>query len=211
MKQVEDALASTPEKDFGDAQTYIPKLLPRLQNQYSPQDAGSLVALLTMNFLVFEPGDAIYIPADGIHAYLSGDIVECMARSNNVLNAGFCPRAERNSVDLFCNTLTFSAHSKEDVVLKSEKSERSGSGKTKVYRPDMREFDMLATKLESGEAETIKAGEGPGVMIVTEGEGKLKGDGGEFELKAGGIYYVAPGVEIDLSSEGGLQAFMAAV
>jgi len=26
-------------------------------------------------------GDAIYIPADGIHAYLSGDIVECMTRA----------------------------------------------------------------------------------------------------------------------------------
>jgi mannose-6-phosphate isomerase len=41
-----------------------------------------------MNFLTLNPGEAIYIPADGIHAYLSGDIIECMARSNNVLNSG---------------------------------------------------------------------------------------------------------------------------
>ena len=55
------------------------------------------MALVTMNYLVLDKGDSIYIPADGIHAYLSGDIIECMARSNNVLNTGFCPTADRNS------------------------------------------------------------------------------------------------------------------
>jgi len=66
------------------------------------------VALLTMNHLVLEKEEAIYVPADGIHAYSSGDIVECMARSDNVLNTGFCPRANRDSVDMFTAALTFS-------------------------------------------------------------------------------------------------------
>ncbi|KAH6623156.1 RmlC-like cupin domain-containing protein [Chaetomium tenue] len=142
IKQAQQRLLSTPKPNLNNA-AYIPDLLPRLQTQYSAQDPGSLVALTCMNFLTLQPSEALYIPADGIHAYLSGDIVECMARSNNVLNAGFCPRAERNSIDLFADTLTFKAHAKGDVVLPSERAGRSRMGRTRVYRPPMSEFDML--------------------------------------------------------------------
>jgi mannose-6-phosphate isomerase len=43
-----------------------------------------------MNYLVLQLGEAVCFPADGIHAWLSGNIVECMARSDNVINTGFC-------------------------------------------------------------------------------------------------------------------------
>jgi len=76
VKSIQSELSKVPRNEFGDA-AYILDLLPRLQDQYGPEDAGSLVALLCMNYMVFNTGDAIFIPADGIHAYLSGDIVEC--------------------------------------------------------------------------------------------------------------------------------------
>ncbi|KAH6847771.1 RmlC-like cupin domain-containing protein [Chaetomium sp. MPI-CAGE-AT-0009] len=138
IKDVQQGLLSTAKSDLGNA-AYILDLLPRLQKQYGPEDPGSLVALTCMNFMTLQPGDALYIPADGVHAYLSGDIVECMARSNNVLNSGFCPPAERNSIDLFADTLTFKAHSKRDMVLPSEETGKSATGRTRVYRPPMSE------------------------------------------------------------------------
>ena len=217
VSRVQTELSRVPREHLGDA-GYILDLLPRLQGQYGPSDAGSLVALLCMNYLVFSAGDAIYIPADGIHAYLAGDIVECMARSNNVLNAGFCARADRDNADLFADALTFrSAHSREDVVLVPGKSARSASGKTTVYSPPMREFDMLKTDLGAGgEREQIAAGDGPGVLIVTQGAGSLHADGRDFELKEGFIYYVAPGVALEFTSSSstgtdGLQIHMAVV
>lgn len=164
-----------------------------------------------MNFLTFQPLDAIYIPADGIHAYLSGNIVECMARSNNVLNVGFCPSADRNNVDMFANTLTFKSHSREDVVLPKQKSERSKTGKTEVYKPPMSEFDMIISGLKAGESDELKASDGPGVLLVTQGTGKMGAEGKEFELKEGFIYYVAPGVDLKWETESGMQVFMAAV
>lgn len=208
--QVQKLLFQISREDFGDA-AYVLDLLPRLQDQYGQEDAGNLVALLCMNFLVFNAGDAIYIPADGIHAYLSGDIVECMARSNNVLNTGFCPPAERNSIDLFAETLTFKAHSRDDVYLPSQKYEKSGQGRTVVYRPELSEFDMLKTDLGAGESEDIAASSGPGVMIVTAGSGTLKADGNEYGLQEGYIFFVAPGVTISLEAGGGLQTHMAVV
>jgi len=48
-----------------------------------------------MNYLVLQPGEAVCVPADGIHAWLSGDIVECMARSDNAINTGSYPQADR--------------------------------------------------------------------------------------------------------------------
>jgi mannose-6-phosphate isomerase len=48
---------------FGD-HAYIVDLLPRLAEQYEKSDPGNLVALLTMNYLVLEKGDVIYVPAE---------------------------------------------------------------------------------------------------------------------------------------------------
>ncbi|KAI1400952.1 mannose-6-phosphate isomerase [Hypoxylon fuscum] len=210
VNKVQTELSKLPKDQLGDA-AYIQDLLPRLQDQYGPEDAGSLVALLCMNFLVFGPGDAVWIPADGIHAYLAGDIVECMARSNNVLNTGFCPPGDRNNADTFADTLTFKAHSREDVYLPSQKSDKSKKGKTVVYKPPMSEFDMLKTDLSAGESEELTASEGPGVLIVTSGEGVMHADGKDFQLKEGWIFYVAPSVSVKWESPEGMQIHMAVV
>ncbi|KAI8170887.1 Mannose-6-phosphate isomerase [Colletotrichum sp. SAR 10_70] len=211
VEKASKALADTPRDELG-GNVYVLDLLPRLQEQYGKGDPGTLVALLCMNFLTLEAGEALYIPADGIHAYLSGDIVECMARSNNVLNTGFCPPGDRNNVDLFSKTLTFKAHSKNDVILPGEKSSRGTQGRTVVYRPPLSEFDMLRTDLdEKNPSEVLKPGEGPAVAIVTEGEGVLEADGKQFQVKAGHIYFIAPGIEAKWGSKSKIQVFTTVV
>ncbi|KAK3348375.1 mannose-6-phosphate isomerase [Neurospora tetraspora] len=208
---VAQSLLKTSKEDLGPKNAYIPDLIPRLQDQYGPKDPGTLVALLCMNFMVLQPGDSIYIPADGIHAYLSGDIVECMARSNNVLNAGFCPPADRNSYDLFSETLTFQAHTAADMLLPSKKSEKSKEGRTVVYKPPMSEFDMLKADLGAGESDEIAPSDGPGVLIVTSGEGTMLADGKTFDLKEGSIFFVAPETAVVWKTEKGMQIHMAVV
>lgn len=84
VKKVYSGLTSLPKSSFGEEGKHIQALCPRLAEQYDESDPGILVALVTMNYLVLEAGESLYIPADGIHAYLGGDIIECMARSNNV-------------------------------------------------------------------------------------------------------------------------------
>ena len=148
-----------------------------------------------MNFLKLSAGDAIYVPADAPHAYLSGDIVECMARSNNVLNTGFCPRADRDSIELFTASLTFSPHSVKDVLLEATPSARSGNGKTEEYKPGMSEFNMMKTTLGNGDTETIEKIGGPSVFFVTKGSGKLLAEAETYELKEGYIFFVGQGIE----------------
>jgi len=61
-------------------------LAERLNLLY-PGDSGVVLALL-MNHIFLEPGQALYLPAGNIHAYLSGLGVEVMAASDNVLRGG---------------------------------------------------------------------------------------------------------------------------
>ncbi|KAK1142865.1 hypothetical protein N8T08_007299 [Aspergillus melleus] len=107
VAQTISELRALPDTHFGPQNRMIPSLLTRLKNQYSESDNGALVAALLMNYLAIGPGEAVCVPADGIHAWLSGDIVECMAQSDNVLNTGFCPRADRDDVELFGEALSF--------------------------------------------------------------------------------------------------------
>lgn len=162
-----------------------------------------------MNYMSLTAGQSIYIPADGIHAYLSGDIIECMARSNNVLNTGFCPRAERDSVDTFVETLTFRLHDPSEAMLDSQEFAGSKNGKTKVYAPPMSEFNMLATELEEGESDVVDAVTGPSILIVTKGKGKMRAGEDEYELSEGYIFFVGCDTKTEFEATEGLQIFRA--
>ena len=66
------------------------ELAARLNLLY-PGDPGVIIALL-MNHVWLEPGEALFLPAGNIHAYLSGLGVEVMAASDNVLRGGLTPK-----------------------------------------------------------------------------------------------------------------------
>jgi mannose-6-phosphate isomerase len=56
-----------------------------------PGDAGVLASLL-LNRVHLDAGQAIYLPAGNLHAYLRGVGVEVMANSDNVLRGGLTPK-----------------------------------------------------------------------------------------------------------------------
>ncbi len=61
-----------------------------LDDQY-PGDPGVVVALL-MNLVRLRRGEALFVPAGVLHAYLEGLGVEIMAASDNVLRGGLTPK-----------------------------------------------------------------------------------------------------------------------
>lgn len=210
IKDCGQKLRKIPKEKFGE-ETYIPSMIERLWGQYDQTDPGTLVALITMNYMTLQKGESIYIPADGIHAYLSGDIIECMARSNNVLNTGFCPSAERNNVDTFTECLTYTPHSAKEAMLEPKKFSKAKKGKTLEYAPPLSEFSVLGTELGKGESETIGALGGPSILIATKGSGKMKAKGKDYDLKEGYIFFIGHGVEMEFEADSGLQIFTAFV
>ena len=63
----------------------------RIIGDADPGDPGIVVALL-MNLVTLRRGEAIFVPAGVLHAYLEGLGVELMAASDNVLRGGLTPK-----------------------------------------------------------------------------------------------------------------------
>ena len=68
-----------------------PLYAARLAAGDAPGDVGVLLTLL-LNYVRLEPGEAIYLGAGNVHAYLRGMGVEIMANSDNVLRCGLTPK-----------------------------------------------------------------------------------------------------------------------
>ena len=64
--------------------------MTRLSNEY-PSDIGILAPLL-LNLIELKPGEALFLPAGELHAYLEGVGLELMANSDNVLRGGLTPK-----------------------------------------------------------------------------------------------------------------------
>jgi mannose-6-phosphate isomerase len=60
-------------------------------DRHHRDDPGSL-SVFFLNLLHLAPGRALFVPPNEPHAYLTGDIVECMAASDNVVRAGLTRR-----------------------------------------------------------------------------------------------------------------------
>jgi mannose-6-phosphate isomerase len=79
-------------------------LVRRLRPRYGASDVG-LLALFVMNIVTVPPGFGVFIGPNIPHAYLDGDLVECMACSDNVIRAGLTPKF--TDVEALLQTLSF--------------------------------------------------------------------------------------------------------
>ncbi len=74
----------------GALDTPADALVAELGARY-PGDIGVVLALL-LNQVRLAPGEAVWLPAGNLHAYLRGAGVEIMAASDNVLRGGLTPK-----------------------------------------------------------------------------------------------------------------------
>jgi mannose-6-phosphate isomerase len=79
-----------PYVEAGADRDPVFKWMVRLSRQY-PGDIGVLAPIL-LNLVVLAPGQAIFLPARVLHAYLDGTGIELMANSDNVLRGGLTPK-----------------------------------------------------------------------------------------------------------------------
>jgi mannose-6-phosphate isomerase len=83
-----DAVVAACAEHLGEHPAY--GLAVELAAAY-PGDLGVLVAML-LNRVPLAPGEAVFMPAGNLHAYLRGVGVEIMAASDNVLRGGLTPK-----------------------------------------------------------------------------------------------------------------------
>ena len=139
--------------------------------QEFPSDVGVLAALL-LNHIVLEPGEAVFLPAGNLHAYLEGFGVEVMANSDNVLRGGLT--SKHIDVDELMDVLIFSpiADPTLDVVTHVEEAVR-GSVRCTEYPVPVKDFAV--SRYTSQEAGETTLSDGPAIVLVVAGQLELDG------------------------------------
>ncbi|KAK5081145.1 Mannose-6-phosphate isomerase [Lithohypha guttulata] len=183
------------------------ELVQRCNGQF-PADIG-LFVLFFLNFVKLEPGQAMYLKADDIHAYISGDIIECMASSDNVIRAGFTPKFQ--DVDTLTDILTYDHDPPEQQLLKPvdypyvtlNSTAYSSDSSSLLYDPPIEEFSVVRTALKkSGAKATFEGLAGPSIVIATSGSGKISVGPKVEDLKEGYVYFVGATAELVIESDG---------
>ncbi|CDZ97035.1 Mannose-6-phosphate isomerase [Phaffia rhodozyma] len=180
--------------------------LVRSLNEQFPDDIGVFCSFL-LNVVSLEPGGGAFLKADEPHAYISGDIVECMATSDNVVRAGLTPKLR--DVPTLVSMLTYYSAPPDAQLMNPDQFKSLAH--TKLYDPPIDEFSVAHTHLPSGEKEKQPAVDGPSILLITEGTGKLICGEVESELETGAVWFIAAGQELELSANGALQAYRAFV
>lgn len=151
-----------------------------------PRDIGVVGALL-LNLVELAPGEALYLDAGNLHAYLEGTGVELMANSDNVLRGGLTPK--HVDVPQLLAVLDFTDGPAK--VLEPSGAEES------VYVTPAPDFRLSRVEL-SDRSFTLPA-HGAQVLLVVEGQVTVKG----VALKRGeSVFIGADEGDIALSGRG---------
>ena len=88
MKTIEEALETAEKGNKGDP--LVSEMIIKFAHYY-PEDRGILSPLF-LNCGMIKKGEAVYIPAGELHAYVEGTGMELMANSDNVFRGGLTPK-----------------------------------------------------------------------------------------------------------------------
>ncbi|KAG5934421.1 hypothetical protein E4U60_003862 [Claviceps pazoutovae] len=186
----------------------LAELVTRLRGEFG-DDIGIFV-LFFLNYVSLQPGEALFLVADDIHAYLSGDIVECMAASDNVVRAGLTPKFK--DVTTLVDMLTYNyAPIEEQKMAPADypyatlnRTGYSSGSAVVLYDPPIEEFSVVRSVLRGpGAKATFEPLEGPSIVICTNGKGKIAVGSTVMDVKEGYVFFVGSTAEVVLEAEGG--------
>ena len=170
-------------------------IMNRLARMYGDQDVG-LVALFLMNIVTVSPGEAIFIGSGIPHAYLDGDLVECMACSDNVIRAGLTSKFK--DVDALIDSLNYDVCGKPSLI-----KARAIKGSYPCFDLPVREFKLGVISSDNSDPQGITPiidsstghvvvlclGNSASIVSITSGAQLSLGDGGAAFLPKGSGNY----------------------
>jgi mannose-6-phosphate isomerase len=161
-----------------------------------PGDPGAVAALL-LNRVTLRPGEALFLPAGNMHAYLRGTAVEVMASSDNVLRAGLT--GKHVDTEELLHVVDFS-------VLPIPYTDAVPVDGRREFRPGVPDF-ALAT-LGPGAIDAHLPGGAPSVVLALDGGADLKAERGDKLTLARGesVFVPAATGRVDVLGDGHLVA-----
>ena len=141
------------------------RLFLGLSDKYGNGDVG-LFAIFFMNFVHLKKGEGLFIDSGIPHAYIRGNVVECMANSDNVVRVGLTPKFK--DVDTLVEILDCEPGA-VDILSGDPEAEKS------VYLTPAEEFEVVRLRIGADRVRTVETGERPQILLVVEGEIELTG------------------------------------
>jgi mannose-6-phosphate isomerase len=168
-----------------------------------PRDRGIAVALL-LNFVRLAPGEAIFLGAGNVHAYLHGTGVEIMANSDNVLRCGLT----RKHIDVaeLVRITDFSQ-------LADPRWPDEGTGFGHDFRVPVADFALRSVDLDAYQPAgryTTEAADKPSVVLCTSGAVTVGVPGASVDLRPGRAAFV-PAREATFTLGGAGETYLATV
>ena len=139
-----------------------------------PNDIGVLSPIL-LNLICLETGQAIFLNAGELHAYLEGLGIELMANSDNVLRGGLTPK--HVDVPELLQILKFED---QDVMLINPQASIPAES---VYSSPAKEFELSVITLKSGMQYRSPLNRSVEILICTQGAATLMDHGSQNKTK----------------------------
>ncbi len=152
-----------------------------------------LVGML-LNRVLLQPGEAVFLGAGNLHAYVSGVGVELMANSDNVIRGGLTPK--HIDVDELVDVVLFEPF---------EPKIQRAVGSVHEYDTDGADFGLVRVETSGGQGSVPFrfSSSGPELLLVTSGEVEVSDGGAEaICLASGGAGFIPDGSDVALTGEG---------
>lgn len=146
-----------------------------------PGDPGIVISLL-LHRVRLRRGEALYLPAGNIHAYLEGLGIELMAASDNVLRGGLTPK--HVDVSELLRVLDFTPRPVPYL-----EPEHPAKG-VRVFRPDVPDFALAEVTVEAGREARVPLA-GATIALCVNGAVHLSGGKGDAALTRSGACYIS--------------------
>jgi len=162
-----------------DDNSFLSDTIRKVHNDF-PGDVG-VFCIFLLNLLFLQPGEAIFLSANEPHAYISGDIVECMSCSDNVVRAALTNKFK--DVNALVTMLTYN-FGKPHIYYANEHL----VNEEVIYRPPINEFCL--GKYRITEKISIQGIDSPSILLIIEGEAELSNEDVKINIEQGNSYFV---------------------
>jgi mannose-6-phosphate isomerase len=192
--------AAMQKKDFPGELGEFARTILELDEVF-PTDP-SIIAAALMNRVTLKPGEALYVPAGHMHAYLSGTGVEVMANSDNVIRGGLT--SKHVDVGELVRVVDF-----EPSVPKATHPVAVRDGVEKYPTP-CEEFDVwrLTPGAKQGPIK-LPGAKSARILLLTEGGAELAVGSDRLQLRRGEAAFL-PATDSAATISGTAVAFMTA-
>lgn len=120
-----------------------------------------LISFFFYNIVSLKQHQAIYTGAGIPHAYIKGNIIECMANSDNVVRAGLTPKFK--DVKTLLEIIKYDFKEFDIINTAQQKDEVT-------FNTEAEEFRLSLFNKDKGASKKISMNNKPAVILITEGE-----------------------------------------